>query len=244
MNTRKLLIGLFAVALIAPACRLLAADEQAPNTLSDDEKKAGWTLLFDGKTTEGWKSYGKTTLNPNWKVEDGTLCHKVNAGDISTTKEFDSFEFQMDYKIGVKGNSGIMFHVNEGRGAAWATGPEVQLEDNATADDPVRCGWIYALYQPPNDPKTGKPLDATKPTMQWNHIRVLVTPKKGEIEVNGVKYFEFVKGSDDWNARVAKSKFARMPGFGKYDKGYLVIQGDHPGELYMKNIKIRTVAAE
>jgi len=244
MKHSTLLVSLFAAALLMQTCRLFAADEQAPNTLSDDEMKAGWILLFDGKSTEGWKSYGRPTLNPNWKVEDGTLCHKVNAGDISTTGQFDSFEFQMDYRIGDKGNSGIMFHVSEGRGAAWATGPEVQLEDNATAADAQKCGWIYDLYKPPIDPKTGKPLDATKPTMQWNHIRLLITPNKCEVEVNGVKYFEFVKGSDDWNARVAKSKFARMPGFGKNTKGFLVIQGDHPGELYMRNIKIRPVKPE
>jgi hypothetical protein len=248
MTRRNIFAVLFATALLTQAGRLFAADQPA-NTLTDDEKKAGWTLLFDGKTTQGFRSWGKTDLNPGWLVEDGTLCHKVNAGDMSTDKEYGSFELQMDYKIGPKGNSGVMFHSVETKSAngrvppAWATGPEMQLEDNLTAADAQRCGWIYELYKPEVDPKTGKPVDATKPTNEWNHIRLLVTPTKGEVEVNGVKYFEFVKGSADWDARVAKSKFGKMAGFGKSTKGYLVFQGDHPGELYMRNMKIREVPA-
>ena len=253
MTRRTLFAAFLASLLAAPACRIFAADEPAKadataNTLTDDEKKAGWTLLFDGKTTEGFRSWGRQDLNPRWLVEEGTLCHKTNAGDMSTTKEYGSFEFQMDYKIGVKGNSGVMFHCVETKNArgnglqpAYNSGPEMQLEDNTTADDQIRCGWIYGIYQPPIDEKTGKTLDTTKPTLQWNHIRLLVTPTKGEVEVNGVKYFDFVKGSPDWDARVAKSKFRNTNGFGKATKGYLVFQGDHPGELYMKNMKIREV---
>jgi hypothetical protein len=249
MTQRTLFAAFLATVLIAPACRLFAADPPI-NALTDEEKKAGWTLLFDGKTSEGFRSWGRTDLNPGWLVEEGTLCHKVNAGDLSTVKEYGSFEFQMDYKIGKLGNSGVMFHCVETKGAngrvpgAPQSGPEMQLEDNATAADAQKCGWLYDLYKPEIDPKTGKTLDATKPTMEWNHIRLLATPRKGEVEVNGVKYFEFVKGSPDWDARVAKSKFRNTAGFGKATKGYLVFQGDHPGELYMRNMKIREVPAE
>ena len=104
-----------------------------------------------------------------------------------------------------------MYHVTDEGGAVWATGPEFQLEDNEKAADPVRCGWLYALYQPPIDPKTGKTLDATKPVGEWNHVRLLITPAKCEHDINGVKYFEYVLDSDDFNERVAKSKFAKMP---------------------------------
>jgi hypothetical protein len=132
-----------------------------------------------------------------------------------------------------------MYHVAEKGRAAWASGPEFQLEDNQKAGDPVRCGWLYGLYQPPTDPKTGKPLDATKAAGQWNHVRLLVTPEKCEHEINGVKYFEYVIGSDDFNSRVAKSKFARMSQFAKSKSGAIALQGDH-GQVSFRNIMIRT----
>jgi hypothetical protein len=102
-----------------------------------------------------------------------------------------------------------MFHVTDEGRSAWQTGPEIQLEDNAKAADPQRCGWLYALYQPPTDPKTGKPLDATKPAGEWNHMRIVIGSDKCIHEVNDVKYFEYVLGSEDFNGRVAKSKFGR-----------------------------------
>ena len=124
--------------------------------------------------------------------------------------------------------------------SAWATGPEFQLEDNAAAADPVRCGWLYALYQPPTDPSTGKTLDATKPAGQWNHIRLLISPTKCEHIINGVTYFDYVLGSEDFQQRVAKSKFARMPLFAKPSTGYIALQGDH-GQVSFRNIKIRPI---
>ena len=134
-----------------------------------------------------------------------------------------------------------MFHVTEEGNAAWATGPEIQLEDNPKAADPQKCGWLYALYQPPIDPKTGKTIDATKPAGEWNHIRIVISPEKCTHEVNGVKYVEYVLGSDDFKARVAKSKFGKMPGFAKADSGFLALQGDH-GEVAFRNIKIKELS--
>ena len=96
-----------------------------------------------------------------------------------------------------------MFHVTDEERSAWATGPEFQLEDNAKASDPIRCGWLYGLYQPPIDPHTEKILDATKPAGEWNQIRLLLSPKKCMHEINGVKYFEYVLGSEDFAKRVA-----------------------------------------
>lgn len=121
--------------------------------------------------------------------------------------------------------------------------PSEGYEAPTKASDRVRCGWLYALYQPPNDPGTGKPLDATKPVGQWNHIRLLISPEKCEHEINGVKYFDYVLGSDDFKDRVAKSRFGRMPLFARFDKGYLALQGDH-GQVSFRNIKIRPIQTE
>jgi len=235
-------ILLIALALtVAAAVRLPAAE----NTLTDEEKAAGWKLLFNGNDLNGWHNFKREGVRPGWQVKDGALVcvDPHNAGDIVTTDQFGWFELQLDYNISAGGNSGIMFHVTDEGGAAWATGPEFQLEDNAKAADPQRCGWLYALYQPPTDPKTEKPLDATKPAGEWNHIRLLISPEKCEHDINGVKYFEYVLGSEDFNNRVAKSKFAKMPKFAKSEAGYLALQGDH-GEVSFRNIKVRPIVVK
>ena len=211
-----------------------------PNTLTKAEKAAGWQLLFDGKDFDGWHNFKKDGVRPGWQIKDGVLvcADPHNAGDLVTSNQFGAFELELDYNISEGGNSGIIFHITNESGAVWATGPEFQLEDNAKAADSQRCGWLYALYQPPLDEKTGKILDATKPAGEWNHVRLLVTPEKCVHEINGVKYFEYVIGSDDFNARVAKTKFAKMPLFAKSPDGFIALQGDH-GSVSFRNIKIR-----
>jgi hypothetical protein len=230
--------------ILAAAPAVFAADDSQINTLNAAEKAAGWKLLFDGKDLTGWHNFKKEGVRPGWQVKDGALVcvDPHDAGDIVTTDQFDSFELQLDYNISAGGNSGIMFHVTDEGRDAWATGPEFQLEDNKEAKDPIRCGWLYALYQPPDDPKTGKPLDTTKPAGEWNHVRLLISPAKCEHEINGVKYFEYVIGSEDFNARVAKSKFSKMPLFAKPSTGYIALQGDH-GQVSFRNIKIRPIEA-
>jgi len=220
----------------------LRADSAALNALSPEEKAAGWQLLFNGKDLQGWHNFKLEGVRPGWQVKDGALvcADPHNAGDIVTAGQYDWFELQLDYNISVAGNSGIMYHVTDEGGTVWATGPEFQLEDNQAAADSVRCGWLYALYQPPLDPQTGKPLDATKPAGQWNHVRLLITPEKCEHEINGVKYFEYVLGSDDFNSRVAKSKFGKMPRFAKSTTGCIALQGDH-GQVSFRNIKVRPI---
>jgi hypothetical protein len=236
------------IQLVASCAVLLQAADAGmakPNTLTDAEKKAGWKLLFNGADFTGWRNFKSQSIKPGWEVKENLLvCEDPhNAGDLVTSEKFDSFEFQLDYNISVGGNSGIMYHVTEEGNAAWATGPEVQLEDNKEAKDPQRCGWLYALYQPPTDEKTGKVLDATKAAGEWNTIRLVITPTKCEHYINGVKYFEYVIGSDDFNARVAKSKFGKMPLFAKASSGFLALQGDH-GKISFRNIKVRPIATK
>ena len=225
--------------LVTPA----AAAEAKPNTLSRKEKKAGWKLLFNGKDLSGWHNFKSDSIRSGWQVKDGMLAcvDPHNAGDIVTAESFGWFELQLDYNISEGGNSGIMFHVTDEGPHAWATGPEFQLEDNAKAADPQRCGWLYALYAPPIDPKTDKPLDATKPAGEWNHIRLVIGPDKCVHEINGVKYFEYVLGSEDFKERVAKSKFGKMPYFAKSASGAIALQGDH-GQVSFRNLKVRAIA--
>lgn len=223
----------------------LTSSHAAHNRLSSSERRAGWKLLFDGKTFNGWHNFKKEGIKPGWQVKDGTLAcvDPHNAGDIVTTEKFGAFELQLDYNISVGGNSGIMFHVSDEGGMAWQTGPEIQLQDNIGGKDGQKAGWLYALYQPADDPKTGKPLDATKPPGRWNHLRIVISPDGCFHEMNGVRYVEYVLGSPDFNARVAKSKFGTMPGFAKAGAGWIALQGDH-GQVSFRNIKIKPLAAK
>jgi hypothetical protein len=252
LTTAAALLAL--LVLTSTAARFLIADDErpvatatasTPNTLTDDEKKAGWKLLFDGRTLNGWHNFKKTDVKPGWQIKDGTLAcvDPKNASDLCTADNYDWFELSVDYNISEGGNSGIIYHITNDGGAVWATGPEFQLEDNVKAADPQRCGWLYGLYKPEIDPKTGKPLDATKPAGEWNNVRLILTPEKCEHWVNGVKYFEYQLGSEDFNKRVAASKFGKMPKFAKSDTGMIALQGDH-GQVSFRNIKIRPIEAK
>lgn len=225
-------------ATAAPAGEVSAAATTTPNTLTDKEKADGWVLLFDGKSADQWRGYKKQEFPKGWQVIDGELVRKAGGGDIVTKEEYDSFEVVLDYKIAKAGNSGLMFHVTEDADAPYGSGPEVQIQDNVDGHDPQKSGWLYQLYQPPTDPKTGKPLDATKPAGEWNTLRLVLNGPHGEVYMNGVKYEQFELWSDDWNARVAKSKFATMPHFGKAKTGHIDLQ-DHGDEVAFRSIKLR-----
>lgn len=215
-----------------------------PNTLSGSEKNDGWKLLFDGKTTQGWRGYQMDKMPPGWSVENGALVRvKGGAGgkgagggdDIVTKEEFDSFELQVEYKLVTNGNSGVLYHVSEEPVTAWHYAPEVQLLDNAmhpTRDKRQLAGACYDLYAPAKD--------VTRPVGQWNHLRVLVHGPHVEHWLNGEKVVEYELWSDDWNARVKKSKFQDKPKFGTFKKGPICLQ-DHSDRVEFRSIKIRPI---
>jgi hypothetical protein len=218
---------------------------QGANTLSAAEKAAGWKLLFDGKSTAGWRNYQKQDVSAGWKVMDGTLCRvDQTAGDLITAEQYDNFELDLHYQVPEHANSGIMYRVSEDQPRPWHSGPEIQILDNTDpAGDAQKAGWAYGLYKPEVDPKTDKPRDATKPVNQWNHFRLVLNGSHAEHWMNGVKYVEYEIGSEDWNQRVAASKFGKLPRFGKNPKGHLVLQGDH-GNVCFTSIKIRPLPAK
>lgn len=242
LKSRTLLVVLGLSVLIALANDTLV--RAAENQLSESERRTGWKLLFDGKTTDGWRNYRQPKISEGWVVEGQALTRaKRGAGDIVTVNQYGSFELSLEYKIAPAGNSGIMFHVTEEADAPWQTGPEVQVQDNVAGHDPQKSGWLYQLYQPPIDPATEKTVDATRPVGQWNQVQLRVTPQQCEINVNGYRYALFEKGSEDWNDRVAKSKFSKYPNFGKPTEGFICLQ-DHGDPVAYRNIKIREIAAD
>ncbi len=221
----------------AEAPQVSQTDDANANTLTPEERKEGWHLLFDGKTLNGWHNFRRSDVRPGWQVQNGALvcADPKNAGDIVTIGQYDWFELSVDFKMTPAGNSGIMYHVTNDGSTVWQTGPEIQLLDNKEGKDPNKAGWLYQLYTTDTD--------ATKPVGEWNRLRVLISPEKCEHVMNGVKYFEYVLGSEDFKERVAKSKFGKMPYFAKSNIGYIALQGDH-GQVSFRNIKIRPIIPE
>jgi len=198
-----------------------------------DQKGEQWVALFDGKNLDQWRNFKKKGISDKWEIQNGelTLTGK-GGGDIITKKEYGSFELKLDYKISEAGNSGLMYHVTEEEDTPWRTGPEIQIQDNVHGHDPQKAGWLYQLYS--------SKVDATNPVGQWNEIHILITPEKCVQWMNGTKYCEYVKGSKDWQERVAKSKFSKFPKFGKATKGHICLQ-DHGNKVSFRNIRIREI---
>ena len=247
LSTTCLAAATFAAALVPVAAREASPPEarspaaHPPNTLTEKEKTDGWRLLFDGKSMDAWRRFRGDKIGELWKVEDGAMVMTAGGGgDVVTKDKFDSFELVLEYNIAPGGNSGVMFHVQETDPEPGMNGPEVQLLDNAGGRDGQKAGWLYELYPPPVDPKTGKPLDATKPAGQWNRLRIVIDGPKGSIEMNGVKYASFEMWSEEWDRRVAASKFRQWPQFAKARTGHINLQ-DHGSRVAFRNVKIRPI---
>ena len=251
MKATRFLIGkhiLAAWLLLLPCMSGVFADESI-NQLTESEKRSGWELLFDGTSLEGFKGYQQDTPGAGWQVIDGAIVRTEAAGDLLTKEMYDSFEIQLEYRISKAGNSGLMFHVTEDGKRPWYSGPEVQIIDNDAGKDGQKAGWLYQLYEPHEkkwvmriEKAAGLPVkelvDATRPAGEWNHLYLRVTPGSSEVCLNGVSYYKFVVGNDDWNKRVAKSKFSKFEQFGKSGNGHLCFQ-DHGDEVAFRSIKVR-----
>ena len=207
--------------------------------------KAGpWKSLFDGKTMDAWKIF-KTEASPKqcepgvlqncWLVKDGELWKDGNANDMVTKEQFGDFELELEWKIGKAGNSGIFYRGTEEQNAIYWSAPEYQLLDNIDAADNKTdhhlAGSVYDLYAVPKD--------AAKPAGEWNQTRIVAKGKHVEHWLNGKKVAQYDVGSPDWDAAYGKSKFTKYPNFGKAPKGHIGIQGNHPGMLSLRNIRIR-----
>lgn len=211
--------------------------QSTPNLLTRAEQISGWQLLFDGKSADHFRNYKKEGLSSGWKIDDGALVRaERGAGDIISKEKYKYFELSLEYKIAPEGNSGIMFHVEEGEGPPWHSGPEIQVQDNVKGHDPQLAGWLYQLYTPG---KIGdKLMDTTRPAGEWNQVFLRISPQNCEVCMNGVRYYTFRLGDQSWNERVAKSKFAKLANFGKTGEGHICLQ-DHNDPVSYRNIKIR-----
>jgi len=234
MNRPTLLIcGL--AALLAFSSR--AEEKSAHNTLTKQESAEGWALLFDGKTTEGWRGFKKSTFpEKGWVVEAGTLKHVAGGGggDIVRSEKFSEFELSWEWMIPPGANNGIKYYILEERGGA--IGHEYQMiDDVASKSIPKHCTASFYDVLPPAIPsKSNKP-------GEWNHSRIVSKDGKVEHWLNGTKVLEYVLGSQEVKEAVAKSKFKPVAGFGEQQNG-LILLTDHNDEASYRNIKVRDLS--
>lgn len=218
-----------------------AALGQENNRLSDAEKAAGWKLLFDGKTTQGWRLFKKQTFpDKGWVVEDGWFhClgkggGNKGGGEIISDAEFDDFELTWEWKLAASGNSGVKYFVIESRDEAL--GHEYQMIDDERAPgvdsgNPKQLTAAFYAVLPPVHPPI-------KPAGEINTSRIIVKGNHVEHWLNGAKVLEYECGSDKVKAGVAASKFKNKPGFGNKVKGHILLQ-DHGSPVWFRNVKIR-----
>lgn len=216
------------------------------NSLSAKEKKDGWHLIFDGKTTQGWHKYGGGAVGSAWKVREGYLCLDTSVkenwqikdgGDIVSDEEYENFDLQLEWKIAKDGNSGIMIYIHEDKikyNWPWETGPEMQVLDNIGHPDSKiikhRAGDLYDLISCSKE--------TVKPFGEWNLAEIRSLNGKLDLYLNGENVVSTTLWDDNWKKMVAGSKFKTMPGFGTYQKGRIGLQ-DHGNEVCFRNIKIR-----
>jgi len=235
---KKTLIALTAFVLLSGAVMA-----QESNTLTKKEKKQGWKLLFDGKTTKGWHTYLKDTVGSRWQVIDGTLVFdetkpRSGGGDIVTNEEYENYELNLEWKVAKGSNSGIIFDIQEdpANTATYATGPEMQVLDNIDAADNKKQNHLAGcLYDMSGDATVSKP----RPVGEWNKVRLIQNKGHLTFYLNDIKTFEGQIGSEEWNKMIANSKFKDpyFKNFAKVAKGKIALQ-EHPGSTQWRNIKI------
>jgi hypothetical protein len=216
----------------------LMTAQSGVNVLTAAEKTAGWKLLFDGTSLNGWRAFKAPTPPAGWKAVNGELHRDASGGDLMTVEQFGDFELRLEWKVAKNGNSGIMFRVTDQGAQTYETGPEFQILDNGGHKDGANpmtsAGSNYAMHPPVRD--------VTKPIGEWNDVRLVVRGAHVEHWMNGVKLLEYELWSEDWDKRVKASKFAKMPGYGRAKRGHIVLQ-DHGDLVWYRNVKIKSLAS-
>jgi hypothetical protein len=228
------------------------------NRLTENQLQEGWELLWDGRTTNGWRG-AKLDHFPEmgWNIEDGVLTveesgggESANGGDIITTETYGNFILEVDFRITEGANSGIKYIVDPelNKGSGSAIGCEYQILDDLHHPD-AREGvkgnrTLASLYDliPANALFYGEDNQVKRfnGIGSWNRARIEVHGNRVSHHLNGVKVVEYERGTQMWKALVAYSKYAKWPDFGEAESGHILLQ-DHGDEVSFKNIKIKVL---
>lgn len=255
-NIRQPRIGALALAILLGVFTSAFAQKEETNILTDVQKAEGWTLLWDGKTNEGWRSPKSDSFpTTGWLMSDGVLSIMENkggeaagGGDIITRKRYSDFELKVDFKITTGANSGVKIFVQpniapiskagEPAAVGSAIGMEFQILDDKVHPDAKlghngdrTIGSLYDLIPAPLDKNV-------KPIGEWNEAHILSQGKHVTFWLNGVKTVEFDRGSEDFRARVAASKYHNIPGFGEWADGHIMLQ-EHGNQVFYRNVILR-----
>jgi hypothetical protein len=206
----------------------------------------GATPLFDGQSLKGWHTYGKSAPGNAWNVDSSSIHLQPGArngyqtaggGDLVSDEAFGNFDLKLEWKIGKKANSGILFYVQEDSSKykeTWNTGPEMQVCDKDSNEDAHsfkhEAGDLYDLI-----PST---VMSAKAFGEWNQVEILGNDGKLDITLNGVHIISTTLWDDQWRQLIAGSKFKDMPGFGTFKTGHIALQ-DHGEEVWYRNIEIK-----
>jgi hypothetical protein len=240
------------VVLLAFSCKQSGTKETASatpavNTLTPEEVTDGWKLLFDGTSLNGWKRFNHDTIGPLWRVEDSCIIVQgeglgegsgVWGGSLITLKQYGNFELKVDFKLSPGGNSGVLYHVVEGKQYThdYVTGPEYQLLDDSgwkgdSLKEAQKVGSNYDMFAAPPDKKI-------KPAGEWNTAMIIYNNGHVEHFLNGVKTVEFEEGSAEYSDHYKKSKWTQYPDWNKFKIGSVSLQ-DHGAPIWFRNIKIK-----
>jgi hypothetical protein len=252
MMLAALIIGLSSIISCKQTPKVSATDsvvavvDTTLNYLTAQEKADGWILMFDGKTTAGWRAYNKPAFpDSGWMVEDGTLrCVGSGqgeaggkGGDIVFDSTYTDFMLSLEWKISPGGNSGIFYLGMEiPNEPIWKSAPEMQILDDAKHPD--------ALLGKDGNRKAGSLYDlipskvAEKPAGEWNKAEIMVYQGTVVHKLNGETAVEYHLGTSDWDKLIKASKFSTFKDFGKIRKGFICLQ-DHGNDVWFRNVKIK-----
>ena len=226
---------LWAIALFVGA---IAGQSGAADPQPGTSRAAGpWRSLLEDQSAPAWHGWKEPGFPAGWQVIGGVLSKDGPVDDLVTKESFGDFELALEWKIGRGGNSGIFYRGTREYDHVYWSAPEYQLlDDDNTPDGKSRltaAGSDYALY--------GVPAGVVLPYDRWNKTRLVVRGTHVEHWLNGRKVVEYELKSADWKRRVAASKFAAYPNYGLAASGLIGLQGDHPGTLAVRGIRVREV---
>ena len=238
MTTRRILFSAGVGVYMSGAA--FAAD----NVLTDQEAKDGWKLLWDGRSSDGWRSAASDRFPAaGWEMKDGVLTVLgKKGGDIVTRESYSNFELSFEFRLTPVGNSGVKYFVQPAPGGKGMVGLEFQILDDARHPD-AKLGTngdrtVSSLYDLMPAAASKKP----SPIGEWNQGRIVSRGTHVEHWLNGGKVLEYERGSPAFRERIAASKYKTIPGFGEAKEGPILLQ-DHNDTVSFRNLKIRTFAA-
>lgn len=247
MKRLSLAIALLLASLVSPltsAAEPVAEAKQ--NELTEQQQKEGWKLLFDGKSLDQWRGYKSKDLPASWEVRDGAIfCNDKAGADLLTRDTFGDFELSLEWKISAGGNSGVHLRSTETTPDLASNALEIQVIDTSEGWKKVHgyalgsgqeAGALYDLFPAKKE--------SIREGGQWNHLYVKMVGSKLRIEQNKVVIVDTDMSSDDWNKRLARSKFGKSAHFNKVNEGAIGLQNYRGAGVWYRNVMIKTIKAE